>query len=261
VVAVFTADHLIEPVDRFREVVDQAYRLAEASPRTLVTFGIAPTHAATGYGYLQLGQKVQGHEAFVVEQFKEKPDAAHATAYVEAGPSKYLWNSGMFVWRAATLLSCIERYEPTNHAGLMRVAQAWSSPRRQAVLDEVYPTLKKISVDYAVMERASKDREVQVAAVPMPLTWLDVGSWPSFAQTCPRDEANNALAAPSTLLLDSRNTLVASDEPGHLVATIGVDNLIIVHTRDATLICPADRAEDIKKLHAMLGERGLKSLL
>jgi mannose-1-phosphate guanylyltransferase len=262
VIAVFTADHLIEPVDRFRQIVEEAYQIAQSRPQSLVTFGITPTFAATGYGYLQLGAALPGGgAAFVVEQFKEKPDAATATSYVQAGPSRYLWNSGMFVWRASTLLSCIARYEPANHAGLQRVAQAWKTPQRQAVLQDVYPTLKKISVDYAVMERASKDPSVQVVAVPMPLTWLDVGSWPSFAQTCARDEAGNAVAAQSPILLDTRNTLVASSDGQHLIATIGLENLIIVHTPQATLICPADRAEDIKKLHAMLAERGYPGLL
>ena len=195
IIAVFTADHIIEPVDQFQAIVDAGYALVEKHPETLVTFGIAPDQRRpSGYGYLELGEPFDG-SARRLRQFREKPDLETAQQYFEAGPERFLWNSGMFVWRAATLLDCIRRYAPENHAGLMRIADAWDTPRRQAVLEEVYPTLKKISVDYAVMEPASRDPAVTVAAIPMPLRWLDVGSWPSLAETCPRDEHGNALAA------------------------------------------------------------------
>ena len=200
---------------------------------------------------LELGETFDGSSRRL-RQFREKPDLETAKRYVEAGPERFLWNSGMFVWRAATLLDCIRRYVPENHAGLMRIAEAWDGPRRQAVLEEVYPTLKKISVDYAVMEPASRDPAVTVAAIPMPLRWLDVGSWPSFAETCPRDEHGNALAAEQTLLLNTHGTLAASSDPSHLIATIGCEDLIIVHTPDATLICRADCADAIKELHGRI---------
>jgi mannose-1-phosphate guanylyltransferase len=261
VVAVFTADHIIEPVDRFRQIVDQGFALAEQSPDTLVTFGITPTHAATGYGYLQLGEPMGDTDARQVDHYKEKPDLATAQAYLDAGPEKYLWNSGMFVWRAATLLDCIRRYEPANHAGLMRIAHGWDTDRRQAVLAEVYPNLKKISVDYAVMEPASKDPHVIVAAIPMPLSWLDVGSWPSFALTRPKDDQGNAVAGCRSMLLETKNALLVSDDPNHLIAAIGCDDLIVVHTARATLVCRADQAEKIKAMHAMVGEKFGEELL
>jgi mannose-1-phosphate guanylyltransferase len=248
VIAVFTADHVIEPIDRFQAIVNEGFTLVEKHPSTLVTFGIAPTHAAVGYGYLELGESFE-KTAKRLRQFREKPDLETATRYFEAGPEQFLWNSGMFVWRADTLLDCIRRYAPENHAGLMRIADAWDAPRRQAVLEEVYPTLKKISVDFAVMEPASKDPAVTVAAIPMPLRWLDVGSWPSLAQTCPRDEQGNAVSAQRTLLMDTRNTLTASSDPSHLIAVLGCDDLVVVHTPDATLVCRADHADAIKELH------------
>ena len=254
VIAVFTADHIIEPVEEFLAIVEHGFRLAEQQADTLVTFGITPTQAATGYGYLQLGAAID-ESARVVEQFKEKPDAQLARDYLAAGPERYLWNSGMFVWRAATLLDCIRRYEPENFAGLARIAAAWPTPQRDAVLNEVFPTLKKISVDFAVMEPAARDARVCVAAVPMPLQWLDVGSWPMFAQTCESDPAGNSIGAQRVLLVDTRGTLVASDQPGHLIATIGCDDLIIVHTEQATLVCRKDCAEAIKNLQQQVGER------
>jgi len=254
VVAVFTADHIIEPVNRFQSVVSAAYELAESQPETLVTFGITPTHPATGFGYLQLGRPIRG-DARIVDQFKEKPDAATAQRHFDAGPAAYLWNSGMFVWRAATVLDCIRRYEPANYEAIMRIARAWRSPDRDDLLHRVYPTLKKISVDYAVMEPASKDPAVQVAALPMPLTWLDVGSWPAFAKTCDTDSRGNALGPGRHLLLDTQGTLAASSDEQHLIAAIGCDNLIIIHTPHATLVCPANCAEKIKDLHAEVADR------
>lgn len=253
-IAVFTADHVIEPVDRFLAVVGSGFDLVESQPGTLVTFGIAPAGPASGYGYLELGDALSGG-ARRVRMFREKPTADVAKGYVEAGPDAYLWNSGMFVWRAATLLDCIRRYRPETHAGLMRIADAWDGPDRDRVLGEVYPALPKISVDYAVMEPAARDPAVTVAAIPMALDWLDVGSWPSFAQTCPKDADGNAIAAGRSLLMDTRGALVASSDPGHMVALIGCDNLVVIHTPDATLVCPADRAESIKELHRRVGER------
>lgn len=252
VIAVFTADHIIEPVDEFLSIVDHGFRIAESQPQTLVTFGIAPTQAATGYGYLQLGPSLDG-DARVVEEFKEKPALPLARDYFAAGPQRYLWNSGMFVWRAATLLECIRRYEPANATGIAAIADAWDTPRRETVLNTVFPELKKISVDFAVMEPASRDERVQVAAVPMPLTWLDVGSWPMFGETCPHDEHGNAAAA-QTVFMDTQGTLAASNDPHHLIATIGCRDLIIIHTPDATLVCHKDHAEAIKEMHRQVGE-------
>ncbi len=254
VIAVFTADHIIEPVADFQRIVETGYRLAEQRANTLVTFGIQPTHAATGYGYLQLGAPLD-KDASRVEEFKEKPDARTADRYFAAGPGRYLWNSGMFVWRARTLLDCIRRYQPEVHTGLMAIAAAWNTPERQAVLQRVYPTLRKISVDFAVMEPASKDPEVVVAAVPMPLEWLDVGNWTSFARTCAADADRNAVAGGKTLLLRSAGNLVASSDPSHLVTLIGCRDLVVIHTPEATLICPADQAEAVKEAQQQAAEK------
>lgn len=254
VMAVFTADHLIEPRDQFQRIVNAAYDLAERHPDTLVTFGIAPTHAATGFGYLELGEPIVG-QARVVSEFREKPDAATAQRYHEAGPHRYLWNSGMFVWRVGTFLDCLKRYQPATYEAMQRIALAWGGSDQQRVVAEIYPQLKKTSVDYAIMEPASKARQVRVAALPMALTWLDVGSWPAFAQTCDRDEHDNAIAVERHVLIDSRGCLAASSDPDHLIAAIGCDNLLIVHTPDATLICRADQAEQIKQLQQTIGQR------
>ena len=250
VFAVFTADHLIEPPDQFRQIVAEGFALVEREPNTLVTFGIAPTYPATGYGYLQLGASITG-SARVVEQFREKPPLATAEQYFQAGSDRYLWNSGMFVWRTATLLDCIRRYEPSVWEGLTAIAAAWNTPDRDSTLGRIFPSLKKTSIDFAVMEPASRDPAVRVAAIPMPLRWLDVGSWPAFAETCPKDAAGNSLAAPRSLLLETADCLIASDQPDHLVALVGCRNLVVVHTANATLVCSAEMAEKIKDVQKM----------
>jgi len=255
VVAVFTADHLIEPVDVFADIVQRGLALAEARDDVLVTFGVTPTYPATGYGYLELGEPIEGHDpARVVRHFKEKPDADTAQQYLDAGPERYLWNSGMFVWRAATLMRCIERFAPDNYQGLQRLADAWDTPRRDAVLDEVYPELPKISVDYAVMEPASNADDLVVATLPMEVQWMDVGSWPSFAAVRQADDSGNARVAGRAILHDSAGTLVVSNDDEHLVTTVGVENLIVVHTPHATLVCHRDHAEKIKDLHGRVRE-------
>ncbi len=250
VFAVFTADHLIEPPDQFRQIVAEGFALVEREANTLVTFGIAPTYPATGFGYLQLGASIIG-AARVVEQFREKPPLATAEQYFQAGSDRYLWNSGMFVWRAATLLDCIRRYEPAVWEGLTAIAAAWDTPDRDGTLSRIFPTLKKTSIDFAVMEPASRDPAVRVAAIPMPLRWLDVGSWPAFAETCPQDAAGNSLAAPRSLLLETADCLIASDQPNHLVALVGCRNLVVVHTANATLVCSAEMAEKIKDVQKL----------
>ena len=189
VIAVFTADHIIRPVERFREIIAEGFALAEQHAETLVTFGITPTRPATSYGYLELGEPLAGWvgpiQSYLVGRFKEKPDEATAKGYFAAGPARYLWNSGMFVWRAETLLECIRRYEPANCCGTRpRGGEPGAAQGRPRVLREVYPASRKVSVDFAVMEPASRDASFRVAAVPMPLEWLDVGSWPMFAETC-----------------------------------------------------------------------------
>ncbi|MGB0767636.1 MAG: mannose-1-phosphate guanylyltransferase [Phycisphaeraceae bacterium] len=254
-VAVFTADHLIEPVDEMLKIVERGYELAESDEKTLVTFGIAPTHAATGYGYLELGAGIgDGASAFVVDRFKEKPEAVVADTYFAAGPTKYLWNSGMFVWKAANVMSCIQKYAPENFADLDRLCSTWGTDACKAELQETFGKLNKVSVDYAIMEPASRDEAVRVAAVPMPLSWLDVGSWPSFGETRKQDRDGNRSGGCRTVTMDSKNTLAVSDDPDELIATIGVEDLIIIRSGKRTLVCKADDAERIKQLHGLVGE-------
>ncbi|MCH2115759.1 MAG: mannose-1-phosphate guanylyltransferase [Pirellulales bacterium] len=254
VIGVFTSDHLIEPVEEFQRIIATGFTVAEQNPNALVTFGIAPSRPATSFGYLELGATFSS-TARAVESFYEKPKQKVAEDYCQQGPTRFLWNSGIFVWRAKTLLDCIRRYEPETYAGLQEMAAAWNTPAQADVVERVFPTLKKTSIDYAIMEPASRDDQVQVVAIPMDLDWLDVGSWPIFAQTRPRDAHGNAIAAEKVMLQETTGCLVASSDPEHLIATIGCEDLVVIHTESATLVCRSDQAEQIKALHQDIHKR------
>ena len=255
VFAVLTADHVIEPDEAFREAMRTGFALVEADPSRLVTFSITPTYPATGFGYVERGPAIEGFDgAFRVERFVEKPDLPRATAFVESGD--FGWNSGMFVFSAATIMRCLERFVPESAAGLRRIAAAWQTPDRQRILDEVYPTLPKISVDYAIMEPASREVDLSICGVEMPVNWLDVGSWPSYAETLTPGEAGNRVSGPGHLaVLDGKNNvLINATGDAHAITLIGCEGLVVVHTADATLVMPADKAQKLKDLHATLPE-------
>lgn len=266
--AVLTADHIIEPRDKFQSLIDLGFRLVEKDPSRLVTFSIKPTYAATGFGYVERGMPlgdVEGSKdlAFKVARFVEKPDKPRAEAYVQSGV--FGWNSGMFVWKAATVMEALKKFKPESYEGLCKIQEAWGTDRQKAVLEGVYPTLPKTSVDYAVMEPAAKarDRQFSVCTVLMDLTWLDVGSWPSYGQTVPADKQNNRVAFAAgaadgskgkSVLVGSTGNLVVNPVPGHTVALLGCKDLIVVHTEGATLVMPRERAEELKELHAKVDE-------
>ncbi len=255
--AVFTADHLIEPASVFHSCVDLAYRLVEEDAQRLVTFSIKPTYPATGFGYVHRGESIdiEGSEgrAFEVTEYVEKPDLATAERYLASGD--YGWNAGMFVWKASTVLDAIRRFKPESYDGLMKIAAAWGESDQQRVLEEVYPTLPKISVDYAIMEPAGADPNYDVCTVVADVDWRDVGSWPSYGETLEADASGNATSgsAPSHML-DCASTLIVNSEEGHTIAALGCEDLIIVHTPQATLVMPANKAERLKELHALIPE-------
>lgn len=254
VVAVTTADHVIEPIDTFHAAVRTAFAVVEEQPNALVTFGIVPTHGHTGLGYIQRGEPLKNKAgAYRVQAFKEKPDKPTADRYVETG--RYYWNSGMFVWRCDTVLNDLASHVPESHKGLMKIAQAWDTPRRQEVLNETYPTLTKISVDYALMEPVSQKGSGRVVVVEMPIQWLDVGSWPALAETLTMDDRNNAQRCDTHVFVDSDDNIIISDDPEHLMTTIAVSDMIIVHTKDATLVCPKGEAQRVKDLVAKVKQK------
>ncbi|HEX3357832.1 MAG TPA: mannose-1-phosphate guanylyltransferase [Tepidisphaeraceae bacterium] len=261
VFAIVTADHVIEPIDVFQSCIKKGFEVVARQPKALVTYGIVPSYGHTGLGYIHRGEQIAGISgAFKVQAFKEKPDKATADRYVESG--RYYWNSGMFVWRADTVLGEIETLLPESYRGLSQIADAWNTPQQNDVLKSVYPKLPKISVDYAIMEPASQGKgDGQVVVVEMPVQWLDVGSWPALAETLQTDDHDNAIDAVAAAFIDCDGNIVISHDPDHLVSMIGVSDMIIVHTKDATLVCPKRDAQRVKELVAKVkGKFGNKYL-
>jgi mannose-1-phosphate guanylyltransferase len=256
VMGAFAADHLIGDPGRWVDTVQQAISGAEQG--LLMTVGITPTRPETGYGYLQCGPLIGAGPMRQVEEFKEKPAAEVAETYVRSG--RHLWNASMFVWRVDVFLTELARQQPELHAGLTTIAQSWHTPQREDVLGTVWPTLPKISVDYAVMEGAATAG--RVATVPGDFGWNDIGDFHTLGEVLPADVSGNVVLGadgtetkPGVLLLDSSN-MVVLPYSGRLVATLGVRDLIVVDTPDALLVCPRDRAQDVKKLVDELKQRG-----
>ncbi|SCL35471.1 mannose-1-phosphate guanylyltransferase [Micromonospora pallida] len=254
----FAADHLIGQPDRWADTVREAVRGAERG--LLMTVGITPTRAETGYGYLETGDPVDGGPLRPVAEFKEKPEAPVAEAYLRSG--RHLWNASMFVWRVDVFLSELARQQPALHAGITAIAAAWGTPEQDDVLGTVWPTLPKISVDYAVMEGAATAG--RVATVPGDFGWNDVGDFHTLGEVLPTDGRGNMVlggdAKPGVLLHDTDDLVVVA-QSGRLVAVLGVRDLIVVDTPDAVLVCPRDRAQDVKKLVDELKERGEEGLV
>ncbi len=254
VVAVLTADHLIEPLSSFATTLSAAFALAEERPDALVTFGVVPDCAATGFGYLELGEALAGGEGHAVSSFREKPSLPLASEFLAAGPERYLWNSGMFVWQAATLLRAVDAFVPQSAALLRALGAAYGTPAWPSLARDGWPTLPRLSIDYGVMEPASTSPEFTVAALPLAAQWLDVGSWPAYGQALAADAEGNRIGADRALLHTSRDNVVASSDPEHLVTLMGCEGLVVVHTPAATLVMPAAQAQRVRELHARVAE-------
>jgi mannose-1-phosphate guanylyltransferase len=248
--AVLTADHIIRPQDEFAKCLDIGFSLVEEDAARFVTFGITPTFPATGYGYVELGETICDG-ARICKRFVEKPDKQTAEEYIASG--NFAWNSGMFIFHAGSFLSALERLQPKSYADIKRIADAWGTDKQESVLNEVYPSLPKISVDYGMMEPASSDDAITLCTVPMAVQWLDVGSWPSYGDTLKADSNGNKSDTKS-LHLDSNNVLCVSSDKSHTITTIGCEDLVIVHTDDATLVFPASEAQRVKEMHGLVDD-------
>jgi mannose-1-phosphate guanylyltransferase len=244
---VFTADHVIRPQERFRLAVERAFAAAERFGDALVAIGVRPTSAHTGFGYIQTGRPL-AEGLFAAEGFKEKPDLQAARQYLAGG--RHLWNSGMFAWRLEAILEQLRRHLPGNHGPLLRVGRA-SAAQRGRILEEIYPTLPKISIDYGVMEKAET-----VLVAEMDCEWIDVGAWTALAEVLEPTADGHVQTQARVLHVGSKNTIVVGEQD-HLIATIGLQDCVIVHAPDATLICHKDHVQKIKDLVARLDEEYL----
>ena len=239
VMAVLTADHYIEKADELRRALAAAAQVAEEGH--LVTLGIEPDRPATGYGYIERAEKlaqVGRHEVYRVEKFTEKPDPATAKAFVESG--RYYWNSGMFIWKVSVILREFQKLMPQFYAQLMEIDAALGTAEERAVLERIWPQVENETIDYGIMERAE-----DVAVIPVDIGWSDVGSWATLYELLPADEEGNVVIG-QHIGLDTRDCLIHGSR--RLVATIGLENMIVVDTEDALLICPKERAQDVRDL-------------
>ncbi len=241
------ADHVIHDSEGFQKCLQTGFDLAGGSD-VLVTIGIAPTHPATGYGYIQKGEaldRFEAQKAFKVKRFVEKPDLAIATDYVESG--EYYWNAGMFVWSVKAIESAFSKHNPALLQGIEKIEKSIADGQSLAdALDVVYPNLERISIDFSVMEKAEN-----VVTIESTFDWDDVGEWPAIERHGDKDDAGNLLSGLG-MAEDASNNIVFNDGK-RVTALLGVDDLIVVHTEDATLVCHRSKAQDIKKIVKTLG--------
>jgi len=238
--AILPADHVIHNGKKYQSDLKAAFEAAAKEP-VMVTIGIAPTEPATGFGYVQAGKvrhTIRRKKIYEVKRFVEKPNLPKAKQYLRAG--SYYWNAGMFIWSVSVVETAIAKFAPELDVGLEKIRVALSKGRKLVpVMKKVYPTLKKISVDYALLEKSDN-----VVMLPSTFDWDDVGAWPAVARHYKADKAGN-VGRGRRVTEEAKGNIIFS-EGNHLVAVVGADDLIVVHTPDATLVCPKDRAQEIK---------------
>ncbi len=244
VLMVLPADHHIADEARFLEVLRRGIEAAEDG--AIVTVGIEPTRPETGYGYLEKGAPVR-EGVHLARRFVEKPNRQRAEQFLASG--QFLWNSGMFFFRASVILEAIAEHLPSLAEGLARLDEAAARGRETEELARTYPTLPSVSIDHGVMEKVD-----EVWVVPGSFGWSDLGSWTTAWELAGHDEDGNAVT-PETLLEDARGNYVSAPK-GKLVALVGVDDLVVVDTEDALLVVPRERAQDVRAIVARLRERG-----
>lgn len=248
IMVVTPSDAYVKNNDKFSEVLNKAITAAQTTD-SLVTVGITPAFPATGYGYIQYAQSKSA--AKPVLKFVEKPDEATAENYIKSGD--FVWNSGMFVWKASVILQKFKELLPDIYGYLKKIAATFGSPDEKEQIEKIYPQIPSISVDYGIMEKSG-----DILVVPGEFGWNDVGSWDTFGVLHTADKNGNVQIG-DTLSIDTTNSTVYSS--GKLVAAVGVDNLIIVETDDAVLVCPKDKAQDVKKIVDELKRQGREELL
>ena len=237
VMATLPADHVITRVETFRQALMQAYELAEQG--YLVTLGIKPTAPETGYGYIRFAGEIGEGQVYHVERFVEKPNLATAKSYLQDG--HYVWNSGMFIWKVETILAEIRTHLPELARKIDTIANATGTGQEQATLDEIWPTLTPISIDYGIMEKSKN-----IAVIPVDLGWNDVGNWEQYASLFPSDERGVG-GIGSHIGLGSQNIFVYNNTP-RKVYTIGLEDVIVVEMEDKTVICHKNHVQRVKEL-------------
>lgn len=251
---VLPADHLIKETDKFQDIIKTAVLHAQQSD-SLVTIGITPTYPETGYGYIQKGEplvSIQNRTIYKVKTFAEKPNLETAKLFLKSGD--FLWNSGMFVWKTSTILREFEEHQPEMAEGFEKIYQAVDTDEMEDTILDVYMRVKSISIDYAIMEVAK-----EVSIIEAEFTWSDLGSWEAAYVISQKDDKGNAITAKNKVVLDSKNNLIYS--PNKLVALVDVENLAVVETEDAILICRKDSSQRVKEVVEQLKRKKLNQFM
>jgi len=247
IMVVFSADHSIRKADEFLNLLGKAAKAA--ADNYLVTLGIRPDRPETGYGYIKAGKPCKDGDTdsgvCKVEAFVEKPNIETAREYLKQG--KYYWNSGIFIWKTRVFLQELEKHAPALYKGLMEIQKSIGTDKETEVIKQVFKKLESISVDYAVMEKTDR-----AAVIPADIGWSDVGSWTALDDVSDRDTSGNVIVG-NVIDIDSHDSIIYAEK--RLVATIGLKDVVVVDTPDATLVCSKDRAQDVKKVVAELKKR------
>lgn len=251
IMCVFPSDQHISDTTEFENVLKEMTEYAKSSNK-LITIGITPTFPSTGYGYIKYGKQSEKEDFFEVDEFCEKPVYDKAKKYIENG--KYLWNSGIFVFKVSTIIEAFKRFLPRIYNALMRWYDVIGEENENLILCEVFSSLQKISIDYGILERSD-----EVAVIPGNFGWSDVGSWDSLGALFPPDENKNIVRSENNILLSTSDCIIYSDK--RLIATNGINNLIIVSTDDALMICDKSKAQEVRKFVDILSKQNLNKYL
>jgi len=259
-IGLFPSDHVIGDEKTYRDVIQRGTEIASAG-NNIVVLGIRPTRPETGYGYIESGAPLE-MEVLRVRRFTEKPDVEHATQFVSAG--NYFWNSGMFLWSALTLVNALQEHLPKTAALLEEIASVYGTSKFSSTFRKLYPESENISVDYAVLEpRSAKGEQASnIYCIPADFGWNDLGSWAALHEhhsLKSKSADGNLIASDGSYTLNARGNYVHA--PGKFVATVGVDNLVVVETEDALLITSRERSQDVGKVVQYLDQRKLSKLV
>ncbi len=243
IMCILPSDHYIKKTDVYKKVIGDAIRVADETD-ALVTIGIQPTFPSTGYGYICHDEDKSGDCYYDVKQFVEKPDLKTAKEYVLSG--KYLWNSGMFIWKASVIIRYFEKLLPDVYDCLKKIGEAMNTEREKEVINGVYPVIPKISIDYGIMERADK-----ALVLEGDFGWSDVGSWDALEALYDKDDHGN-ITYGEQVHIDTHDCIIYAKDK--LVTTIGLENMVVVETEDAVLVCDKSRVQEVKKIVEALEE-------